>query len=65
MVAGCAVCGQKTREVDDISDALVGRAVRAGIEVIHISAHPEFQKSGNIGALLRFRADRSVGEKLA
>jgi peptide subunit release factor 1 (eRF1) len=65
MVGSCAVCGQKTREIEDITDALVGRAMRFGIEVIRMPSTPEFQKAGNIGALLRFRAERSVGEKLA
>jgi peptide subunit release factor 1 (eRF1) len=65
MVDNCAVCGQKTHEIDDISDALVGRALRMNIEVMHIPANPEFQRAGNIGALLRFRAERSIGERLA
>lgn len=65
MVENCAVCGHKTTDIDDISDALVGRALRSGIEVVRVAANPDMQKSGNIGALLRFRAERSVGEKLA
>ncbi|HWR15550.1 MAG TPA: hypothetical protein VN577_12030 [Terriglobales bacterium] len=65
LVENCAVCGQKTKEISDVSDALVGRAMRAGIDIVHMPAHPELQKAGNIGALLRFRAERSVGEKLA
>ena len=65
MVDTCAVCGQKTKDIDDISDALIGRALRSGIEIVHVAANPEMQKSGNIGALLRFRAERSVGERLA
>jgi peptide subunit release factor 1 (eRF1) len=65
MVSNCAVCGQKTHEIEDISDALIGRALRMNIDVVHIPGDPEFQKAGNIGALLRFRAERSVGERLA
>jgi len=65
MVKDCAVCGQKTHEVEDISDLLLERAMRSGVEVVRIGIHPELQKAGNIGALLRFRAERSVGEKLA
>ncbi len=65
MVPTCAVCGQKTHDVDDLTDALIGRALRSGVEIIHVKANPEFQKAGNIGALLRFRAERSVGERLA
>ena len=65
MVHNCAVCGQKTHDIDDISDALIGRALRGRAEVIQIPANPQFEKAGNIGALLRFRAERSVGERLA
>jgi peptide subunit release factor 1 (eRF1) len=65
MVGKCAVCGQSTREVENFTDALMARALRAGVEVIQIPANPEFQKAGNIGALLRFRAERSMGELLA
>ncbi len=65
MVDTCAVCGQKTRHIENISDALMARALRSGVEVIHIPPHPEFQKAGSIGALLRYRAERSVGERLA
>jgi peptide subunit release factor 1 (eRF1) len=66
MVSACALCGQETREVDDIRDLLVGRALRSDIGVINVPpGQVEFQKAGNIGALLRFRSERSVGEKLA
>jgi len=65
MVPSCAMCGQKTHDIDDICDALIGRALRSRAAVIHIPANPEFERAGNIGALLRFRADRSVGEMLA
>jgi peptide chain release factor subunit 1 len=65
MVGNCAVCGQKTREVHDFVDVLLERALRLGVEVTQVPANPEFQKAGNIGALLRFRAERSIGGKLA
>lgn len=65
LVESCAVCGQKTREISDITDALIARALRAGIDIVPIPADAEFRKAGNIGALLRFRAERSIGEKLA
>jgi len=65
MVENCAVCGQKTREVHELVDLLMDRALRLNVDVRLIPPNPEFQKAGNIGALLRFRAERSVGEKLA
>lgn len=65
MVETCAVCGQKTREIGDITDALIGRALQAGVDIVQVPSSAELQKAGNIGALLRFRAERSIGEKLA
>jgi hypothetical protein len=65
MVENCAVCGQKTHDIDDMADALIGRALRMRVNVVRIAANPEFERAGNIGALLRFRADRSIGEALA
>jgi len=65
MVEHCAVCGQKTHEIDDMADALIGRALRMRAKVIRIAANPDFERAGNIGALLRFRAERSVGGMLA
>ncbi|HVP42073.1 MAG TPA: hypothetical protein VMS96_01500 [Terriglobales bacterium] len=65
MVRHCAVCGQKTREIDDVADALIGIAIRKGISVVYVRDEPEFEKAGNIGALLRFRADQSTPKKLA
>jgi hypothetical protein len=59
------VCGHETHEIDDIADALIGRALRKHVEIVHIPTNEEFRKAGNIGALLRFRAERSIGERLA
>jgi len=64
MVKQCAVCGQNTRHLDDISDALVGYALRNSVE-IHYVRDEEFARRGNIGALLRFRADRSTPNMMA
>ncbi len=60
----CAVCGRATRTVDDIADALIGSAIRTGIDVVYVD-DPEFQKIGNVAALLRFRADQNTSMKLA
>ncbi len=65
VVSNCRVCGRPTLEVADIADALVGRALSSGAEIIYVPADPELQNHGNIAALLRFRADRSTAEKLA
>ncbi len=61
----CAVCGRTTRQLDDIADAVIGLAIRAGIEVVYVGDDPEFKKVGNLAALLRFRADQNTPMKLA
>ncbi len=61
----CSACGRETRSVDDITDSLIGAAIRKGIEVVYIGEDDEFEKLGNIAALLRFRADQNTPIKLA
>jgi peptide chain release factor subunit 1 len=61
----CAVCGQPTCEVNDLADAIIGRALRSGVEVLYIKEDEEFERAGHIGALLRFRADQNTAMKLA
>lgn len=64
-VRQCAACGQHPKPVDDVSDAILGSALRNNIEVMYVEDHPEFEKAGHIGALLRFRADQNTPMKLA
>lgn len=59
MTPNCAACGGPTREIADVSDALLSAAVRNGLEIIHVPPDPEFEKVGNVAALLRFRADKN------
>jgi peptide subunit release factor 1 (eRF1) len=65
MVPSCAVCGNKTRELSDVSDALVDLALRNGAEIRFVDNDPELEKAGRLGALLRFRADQNTAEKVA
>jgi peptide subunit release factor 1 (eRF1) len=65
MVKNCAVCGHETREMSDVSDALVDLALRNGADIQFIDDAPELEKNGRVGALLRFRADQNTAEKLA
>jgi peptide chain release factor subunit 1 len=60
----CALCSQPVREVDDIVDALTTRALRSSMELRFIN-DDDFRRAGNIGALLRFRADQNTPAKLA
>jgi len=63
MVRHCAVCGKDTREIEDVGDALIGIAIRSGIPVVYVQEDPEFEGAGNVGALLRFRADQNTPRK--
>jgi hypothetical protein len=45
--------------VEDISDAILGAALRGGIEVVYVQADSDLESAGNIAALLRFRADQN------
>lgn len=65
LVKTCAVCSKETRELEDVGDAILGRAIGGGIETACIPDDPGFERAGNIGALLRFRADQSTPGKLA
>lgn len=60
----CPLCQQPVREVEDLGDALVSKAAGASIEVVFLEDEG-FAKAGNIGALLRFRADQNTSAKLA
>jgi peptide subunit release factor 1 (eRF1) len=65
MVHNCALCGQQTRELSDVSDALVDLALRNGAEIMFIEGDHDLKKSGGIGALLRYRADQNTPQKIA
>ena len=65
MVKSCAVCGQETRELSDVSDSLVDLALRNGADIQFVDSDSELEKTGRLGALLRFRADQNTAEKVA
>jgi hypothetical protein len=65
MTDSCAMCGQSVREMDDIADAILGDAMRNGIEVLYIQNNAEIEQAGHIAALLRFRADQNKAMRLA
>lgn len=60
----CALCSQPVREISDVADVLVSRALGAGIDVAFVK-DDDLARAGNIGALLRFRADQNTPAKLA
>jgi len=65
LVDTCPACGQSTRELEDLTDAILRRALDGNIAVVYIGPDPEFEKAGKIGALLRFRADQTKAGKVA
>jgi peptide subunit release factor 1 (eRF1) len=65
MVRYCPACGRITRELEDVCDAIIPVSIRRDIELFYVDGDPEFDKVGNIAALLRFRTDQSKGGVIA
>ena len=63
--SSCEVCGQKTRELEDVSDAIIPTAIHRDIELFYVKNDPELDRVGNIAALLRFRADQNTPSKVS
>jgi len=59
LVNFCPVCGRQTREVVDVSEAILPRVIQHNIELFYVKDDPEFDKVGNIAALLRFRSEQN------
>ncbi len=65
IVRHCPVCGHATRELEDVCDAIIPAAILRDIELFYVKDDPEFDRAGNIAALLRFRADQSRSAGIA
>jgi peptide subunit release factor 1 (eRF1) len=65
MVRQCAVCGHQTREISDVTDALVDLALHNGADIQFVDEDSQLEKAGHVGALLRFRADQNKAERVA
>jgi peptide subunit release factor 1 (eRF1) len=61
IVRYCPLCGRSTRELEDVCEAIIPAAIRRDIELFYVKDDLEFDRVGNIAALLRFRADQSTG----
>src|SRR5271155_2298553 len=59
LVSFCPVCGRETRQVVDVSEAVLPWVIRRNIELFYVKDDPEFDKVGNIAALLRFRSEQN------
>jgi peptide subunit release factor 1 (eRF1) len=65
MIPTCVACGKPTRELSDVSDAIIPIAIRRDIELFYLKDHAELDRAGNIAALLRFRADQNRTGQIA
>jgi peptide subunit release factor 1 (eRF1) len=59
LVSFCPVCGRETREVVDVAEAILPWVIRRDVELFYVKNDPEFDKVGNIAALLRFRSEQN------
>jgi peptide subunit release factor 1 (eRF1) len=59
LVNFCPACGRPTQEVVDVGEAVLPWVIRRDIEMFYVKDDPEFDKVGNIAALLRFRSDKA------
>ncbi len=55
----CPVCGRETREVVDVGEAILPWVILHDIELFYVKDDAEFDKVGNIAALLRYRSELS------
>jgi len=53
----CPVCGRATQEMVDVGEAILPWVIRRDIETFYVKDDPEFDKVGNIAALLRYRSE--------
>src|SRR5579863_5644005 len=60
LVSYCPACGMATHEVIDVGEAILPWVIRRDIELFYVKADPEFDKVGNIAALLRFRSEQAA-----
>lgn len=58
LVSFCPVCGKATQEIVDVGEAILPWVVRRDIETFYVRDDPDFDKVGNIAALLRFRSEK-------
>lgn len=57
VVTFCPACGRATKEIVDVGEAILPRVIHRDIETFYVKNDPEFDKVGNIAALLRFRTE--------
>lgn len=64
IVRYCSVCGSETRRLDDVSESIIPLAIRCDAELIYVN-DAELDNTGNIAALLRYRAEKARPARLS
>lgn len=57
LVGACPACGGATQEIVDVGEAILPWVIRRDIETFYVKDDPEFDKVGNIAALLRYHSE--------
>jgi peptide subunit release factor 1 (eRF1) len=57
LVSACPACGRATQDIVDVGEAILPWVIRRDIETFYVKDDAEFDKVGNIAALLRFRSE--------
>lgn len=57
LVGVCPACGRATQEIVDVGEAILPWVIRRDIETFYVKDDPEFDKVGNIAALLRYHSE--------
>jgi|HubBroStandDraft_6_1064221.scaffolds.fasta_scaffold41843_3 peptide subunit release factor 1 (eRF1) len=58
LVNFCPVCGRATQEIVDVGEAILPWVIRRDVETFYLKDDTDFDKVGNIAALLRFRSEK-------
>lgn len=57
LINACPACGRATQEIVDVGEAILPWVIRRDVETFYVKDDLEFDKVGNIAALLRFRSE--------
>ncbi len=61
----CSFCSYEVQPITDLADAIIGRALGNGADIVYVPNNAQLQRHGNIAALLRFRAERNIAGRVA
>ncbi len=65
LVSICPACSHPTRKVVDVAEAILPWVIRRNVELFYVKDNSEFDKVGNIAALLRFRSEQNNVRSIA